>query len=139
MARSAEANSLQADIVESDVFAFLENALAEKRRFDVVVVDPPAFAKRKKDVAAARRAYRKLNEQAIRLVEPGGYLVSCSCSYHMFEDSFYETVSGAARHVDRGLQIIARLEQSRDHPVHPAIAETRYLKGLVARVIYNDF
>ena len=137
--RSAKANSLNPEIVESDVFRFLDDALAQKRRFDVVVVDPPAFAKRKKDVSAARRAYRKLNEQAIRLVEPGGFLVTCSCSFHMFEDGFYETIHGAARHVDRGLQILARLEQSRDHPVHPAIAETRYLKGLVARVIYNDF
>ena len=120
-------------LVRSDVFQFLEQTLAEGERFDVVVLDPPAFAKRKKDAKAAIQAYRKLNEMALRLLDRDGILVTCSCSYHMRQDVFFDVVHQAARHVDRNLQLLERLQQAPDHPVHPAIPETDYLKGGVFR------
>ncbi|MFW5815639.1 MAG: RlmI/RlmK family 23S rRNA methyltransferase, partial [Wenzhouxiangella sp.] len=76
-----------------------------------------------------------INEKALRLIRPGGLLVTCSCSAHVYEERFVDAVQQAARHVDRDLQVLMRLEQGPDHPVIPAIAVTRYLKGLVARVV----
>ena len=134
--RNVEANGLgeRVRIVRSDAFRFLEQALAEGDRFDVIVVDPPAFAKRRKDVKPALQAYRRVNEYALRLLERDGLLVTCSCSQHVREDAFGDVVLRASRHVDRHLQRLERLQQSPDHPVHPAIPETDYLKGAIYRV-----
>lgn len=134
--RSAATNNMatRLEAIRADAFKYLEEAAANRERFDVVIVDPPAFAKKRKDVANARRAYRRLNELALRVISPGGLLVSCSCSFHIREDVFNECITEAARHVDRGLRLVARLQQGPDHPVHPAMPETRYLKGLVAVV-----
>ncbi len=118
-----------------DAEAIMDELLADKARFDAVIIDPPAFAPRAKDVKPALKAYRRINEKALRLVEPGGLLISLSCSAHVHEDRYEAILLQAARHIDRDLQILMRLEQGPDHPVHPAIAETRYLKGRVARVI----
>ncbi len=118
-----------------DAEAVMDALLADKARFNAVIVDPPAFAPRAKDVKPALKAYRRINEKALRLVEPGGLLISLSCSAHVHEDRYEAILLQAARHIDRDLQILMRLEQGPDHPVHPAIAETRYLKGRVARVI----
>ena len=120
-------------LIRSDVFQYLEQALADGERFDVVIVDPPAFAKRKKDAKAAIQAYRKLNEMALRLLDRDGILATCSCSYHLRQDVFFDVVNQAARHVDRNLQLLERLQQAPDHPVHPAIPETDYLKGGIFR------
>ena len=135
--RNALANNLDAQVsaVQVDAEAWLDAQLREGERFDAVIVDPPAFAPRARDVKAALSAYRRINEKAIRLVRAGGLLVSCSCSAHVLEDRFADTLRLAARHVDRDLQILMRLEQGPDHPVVPAMPVTRYLKGLVARVI----
>lgn len=123
----------QVRLVRSDAFQFLEQALDEGQRYDVVVLDPPAFAKRKKDAKAAIAAYRKLNEHALRLLDRDGILVSCSCSYHMRHEVFFDVIRQAGRHIDRHLQLLERLQQSPDHPVHPAIPETDYLKGGIFR------
>ncbi|MCA1780417.1 MAG: class I SAM-dependent methyltransferase, partial [Xanthomonadaceae bacterium] len=118
-----------------DVDQWLDEQLAAKARFDAVIVDPPAFAPRSRDVKAALKAYRRINEKALRLIRPGGLLVSCSCSAHIFEDRFGDLIRQAARHVDRDVQVLMRLEQGPDHPVMPAIPVSRYLKGLVVRVL----
>lgn len=110
-------------------------ALAEAgRRFDVVVVDPPAFIKRRKEFPQGVAAYRKLNQLALRVLEPEGLLVSCSCSYHLSADDLLGAIQGAARHVDRFVQVLHQGGQSPDHPVHPAVPETRYLKAFFCRV-----
>jgi len=119
----------------ADTLATLKALRAEREHFDVVVLDPPAFAKRKKDVHAARKAYRKLNEAALQVLSRDGLLVTCSCSYHLSRDDFLASLREAARHIDRGLQIIYEGGQSMDHPVHPAMPETRYLKCFFLRVL----
>lgn len=108
--------------------------LAEGRRFDAVVLDPPALIKRKRDHGAGLAAYRKLNQLALRLLADGGLLVSCSCSYHLSEAELLSAVQNAARHTDRFVQVLQIAGQSSDHPVHPAIPETRYLKALFCAV-----
>ncbi|TVQ41405.1 MAG: class I SAM-dependent rRNA methyltransferase [Wenzhouxiangella sp.] len=121
--------------VHADAEKHMDQCLADGERFDAVIVDPPAFAARARDVKPALNAYRRINQKALRLVRPGGLLVSCSCSAHVHEDRFGDILRQAGRHVDRDLQVLMRLEQGPDHPVHPAIEESRYLKGLVVRVL----
>ena len=121
--------------VQADAERWLSDRLAANERFDAVIVDPPAFAPRARDVKVALSAYRRINEKAMRLVRPGGLLVSCSCSAHVLEERFVDTLRQAARHIDRDLQILMRLEQGPDHPVLPAMPFTRYLKGVAVRVM----
>ncbi len=133
----AATNGVSAAVVpiREDAEKLMDRMLVDRKKFDAVIVDPPAFAPRARDVKPALKAYRRINEKAMRLVAPGGLLISCSCSAHVHEDRFGDILRQAARHVDRDLQVIMRLEQGPDHPVHPAIAETRYLKGMVMRVL----
>ncbi len=118
-----------------DAFDVLKELRQQRERFDVVIVDPPAFAKRRKDFAEAKLAYRRINEAAMQLLGRDGILVSCSCSWHMPRAALTDVVNQGARHLDRQVQILAQLQQSPDHPVVPAIPETDYLKGLIARVL----
>jgi len=120
--------------VRADAFDYLAQALADGERYDVVILDPPAFAKRRKDVKPAAKAYRRLNELALRLIDRGGFLVTCSCSFHLAEAVLADTVRTAAKRVGCELQRLERLQQAPDHPVHPAIPETEYLKGAVYHV-----
>lgn len=120
--------------LEGNAFEVLEALLADGHRFDTVIVDPPAFIKRKKDFSNGLSAYRKLNTLAARLVTPGGFLLSGSCSMHLPEETLLDVVRGAARHVDRHAQLLFRGGQGPDHPEHPAIPETRYLKALLFRI-----
>jgi len=135
--RHAEANGVadRVEAVQANAERYMDSLLEDKARFDAVIVDPPAFAPRAKDVRQALKAYRRLNEKALRLLDSGGLLISMTCSAHIQEDRYEAVLLQAARHIDRDLQILMRLEQGPDHPVHPAIPETRYLKGRVARVL----
>ena len=108
--------------------------MEQGQKFDVVVLDPPAFIKRKKDFKTGLAAYQKLNSLGLRLLQRGGLLVSASCSMQLPEATLLDTVRGAARHVDRHLQLVHRGTQGADHPVHPAMVETQYLKALFFRV-----
>lgn len=130
---SAAANGLKPAVLRGDAFDVMESLHAERRRFDVVIIDPPAFIKRKKDIPKGEAAYKRLNQLALQLLERDGILVSCSCSYHMSSDSLIEAIQRAARHVGRFVQIVEIGGQAPDHPVHPAIAETRYLKAFFCR------
>lgn len=121
--------------IESDAFEFLKQARAERRRFDVVIVDPPAFIKRRKDFKQGSLAYRRINEMAMQVLERDGLLVSCSCSYHLQRETLLEAINAGARHLDRQVQVIQSLQQGPDHPVQAAIPETEYLKGFVCRVL----
>jgi len=121
-------------VERGDAFQALESLREEGRRFDVAIVDPPAFIKRRKDTGSGLQGYHRLNQLAMRVLARDGLLVSCSCSQQLRPDQLSETVLRAARHLDRTVQIIGRGHQAADHPVHPAIPETDYLKTLVARV-----
>jgi 23S rRNA (cytosine1962-C5)-methyltransferase len=134
VARNAGTNGVQVQTVREDAFDALKQLQERDARFDVVILDPPAFAKRKKDVPQAQAAYRKLNQLALPLIDKDGLLVSCSCSYHMGADELLAAIQGAARHSGRFVQVLELGGQSPDHPVHPAIPETRYLKSFFCRV-----
>ena len=133
--RNAESNGVALDALQSDVFDGLRTLSDAGRRFDVVILGPPAFIKRKKDIPQGQAAYRKLNQLALALLKPEGLLVSCSCSYHLSDADLMEAVQLASRHAGCTVQILEFGGQSADHPVHPAIPETRYLKALFCRVV----
>jgi 23S rRNA (cytosine1962-C5)-methyltransferase len=118
-----------------DAFKWLKQLAQTRERFDVVVLDPPAFVKRRKDMAAGLEAYQRLNHLALSLVGVGGILVSASCSSHVDPPTFLNTLRQAAVRSNRRLQVLEQGHQGPDHPVHPAIAETDYLKCLIMRVI----
>ena len=134
---AAQANAVRnggaLTIDKGDAFEVLERLVRERQRFDVVVLDPPAFAKRKKDLPKAIAAYKRLNQLAMRLLSDG-ILVSCSCSYHLSAADLEDAIAKAARGAERHVQILEVGGASPDHPVHPAIAETRYLKAYFCRV-----
>ncbi len=134
-ARNAQRHGFEIEAMKGDAFDVLEALAAAGRRFDAIVLDPPAFAKRRKDLPKAQAAYRKLNQLALRLLDDEGLLVSCSCSWHLAESDLLAAIQSAARHASRFVQVIAVGGQSPDHPLHPAIAETRYLKALFCRVL----
>lgn len=124
----------QLSCYEGNAFKVLESLLEEGQKFDVIITDPPAFIKRKKDLNKGTAAYKKLATLAMRLLEPDGLLMSASCSMHLPEETLVDLVRGAGRHLDRHPQLIYRGGQGPDHPVHPAIPETRYLKACLFRV-----
>ena len=132
---AAAANGLKPATLRGDAFEVMEQLHAEKRRFDVVVIDPPAFIKRKKDIPKGEAAYRRLNQLAIQLLERDGILVSCSCSYHLEPQQLLTAIQRSARHLDRFAQVVEVGGQAPDHPIHPAIPETRYLKAYFCRVV----
>ncbi len=131
---NAVANGVAVKTRRGDAFDVLDQLQREGERFDVVVLDPPAFIKRRKDQPRGEAAYRKLNQLAMRLLERDALLVSCSCSFHLGADDLAGLIQAAARHNSRFVQILAAGGQSPDHPVHPAIPETRYLKAFFCRV-----
>ncbi len=133
----AEQNGVGAGLrtLEGDVFEVLRGLREARERFDVVVCDPPAFIKRRKDVEAGLAAYRRVNQMAMQVLARDGLLISCSCSHHLPRDKLGEILWEAARHVDRGMQVLAFGRQGADHPVHPAIPETDYLKAVFARLL----
>jgi 23S rRNA (cytosine1962-C5)-methyltransferase len=132
--RNAEANGFALTTLRDDAFDALKALHAQGERFDVVVLDPPAFVKRKKDLPQGEAAYRKLNQLAMPLIEQEGVLVSCSCSWHLPADDLLGAIQAAARHSSRFVQVLEAGGQSPDHPIHPAIPETRYLKAFFCRV-----
>jgi len=132
--RNAAANGLTVGTHRGDAFEVLAALAAQGQRYDVVVVDPPAFIKRRKDLPQGEAAYRKLNALAMRLLADDGLLVSCSCSFHLPAGSLPELLQSAAQVANRELQLLAFGGQGPDHPMHPAIPETRYLKAVFARV-----
>jgi 23S rRNA (cytosine1962-C5)-methyltransferase len=119
--------------LKGDAFDVLEKLASQGERFDVVVIDPPAFAKRRKDLPKALAAYKRLNQLAMQLLGDG-ILVSCSCSFHVSAEELQDAIAKAARSAQKHVQILHLGGQAADHPVHPAISETRYLKAYFCRV-----
>ncbi|CAM3877421.1 class I SAM-dependent rRNA methyltransferase [Vreelandella rituensis] len=126
--------SEQVSVSEGDAFEVLAALKADGEEFDVVILDPPAFIRKRKDIPNGERAYSRLNREAIRLLGRDGLLVSASCSMHLAPERLMEVVRGAVRHQDRHGQVIFQGHQGPDHPVHPAIPETSYLKALGVRI-----
>jgi 23S rRNA (cytosine1962-C5)-methyltransferase len=130
---NAAGNALALETVEANVFDFLPDQVEGGERFDTIVLDPPAFAKTKGARDAAWRGYKEINRRALQLLEPGGLLLTCSCSYHVTEEEFEAVVADAAADTGIMAQVIERRSQAADHPVRLGMPETRYLKALVIR------
>jgi 23S rRNA (cytosine1962-C5)-methyltransferase len=134
--RNAELNGAgNVEFRTANVFDALREMESGGERFDTVILDPPAFAKNRATVRSAARGYKEINLRALKLLNPGGVLVTCSCSYHMSEDLFLEIIADAALDARRRVQIIEKRGQSSDHPVLLGVPETHYLKCVIARVI----
>jgi len=133
--RNAALNELKLDTIKGQALDTLREMRAQPRRFDVVVVDPPALIKRKKDLETGSAHYGALNRTAVELLSPEGILVSCSCSHHLDAESLQRILLRESRAAGRRLQILEQGGQGPDHPVHPAIPETRYLKAFFCRVV----
>ena len=134
---NAELNGVKGNVVtwEGDAFQCLRQLRDNQERFDVIVVDPPAFIPRRKDIKEGEQAYRRINQLAMRLLAKDGLLVSASCSMHLAEDSLQDIIRSVARETDRSATIVSQGHQGPDHPVIPAIPETRYLKASFVRVL----
>ena len=132
---NAAGNALTLQTVEANVFDFLTDEVAAGSRYDTIALDPPAFAKTKGARDAAWRGYKEINRRALQLLEPGGMLLTCSCSYHVSEEEFEAVVADAAADSGITAQVIERRSQAPDHPVRLGMPETRYLKALVIRKI----
>ena len=120
---------------EADVFHLLPAYVSARRRFDAIVLDPPAFAKSRSAVEGALRGYREINNRAMRLLNPGGVLVTCSCSHHVSEAALLDVVAQAALDAGRTLRILERRTQASDHPILLTVPETHYLKCLILQAL----
>jgi len=131
--------SREIEWIEANAFDLLKDYSSparpqEPRRYDTIVLDPPAFAKSKRDLDAALRGYKELNLRALKMLRPGGILVTCSCSYHVSQPDFLEMLASAALDAHRTLRLIEVRGQAKDHPVLLNIPETAYLKCVIASV-----
>ena len=120
--------------IEANAFDLLKDYSASGQRYDTIVLDPPAFAKSKRDLDAALRGYKELNLRALKMLRPGGVLVTCSCSYHVSQADFLEVLADAARDAQRNLRLVEIRGQAKDHPVLLNVPETAYLKCVIAIV-----
>ena len=132
--RNAELNGASLEVLRGQALDEMKKLAADARRFDLIVVDPPALIKRKKDHAEGLGLYGRLNRAALDLLAPGGVLVSCSCSHHLEAEELQRVLLRESRAAGKSLQILEQGGQGPDHPVHPAIPETRYLKAFFATV-----
>ncbi|HEX8184081.1 MAG TPA: class I SAM-dependent rRNA methyltransferase [Blastocatellia bacterium] len=133
--RNTELNGAQnVELVEANVFDLLREMEQAGEQFDIINLDPPAFAKNRTSIEAATRGYKEINLRAMKLLKPGGVLITSTCSYHMSEDAFLNCISAAAADANRTAQLIEKRTQSRDHPVLVSMPETYYLKCMILRI-----
>ncbi len=133
---NCDANGIgNVELREADVFELLAGHASARRHFDIVVLDPPAFAKARQSLEAAIRGYREINRRALELLTTGGILVTCSCSHHLSEAALLEIVASASLDTGKKLRVVERRMQSQDHPVLLTVPETLYLKCLILEVI----
>ena len=133
--RNATANGISnIQFRQADVFDFLSGA---DRKFSTIILDPPAFAKSRRSLDDAARGYKEINFRALRLLEPGGVLVTCSCSHHFSEAALLETVAAAALDAGKTLRVLDRRTQASDHPILLTVPETHYLKCVILEVLAN--
>ena len=134
--RNAALNQREVEWMEANAFDLLKDYSAVGQRYDTIVLDPPAFAKTRKNLETAMRGYKELNLRALKMLRPGGVLVTCSCSYHVSEGEFQQVVGEAAQDARRSVRLLEKRGQAKDHPVVLSIPETGYLKCLILRVSY---
>jgi 23S rRNA (cytosine1962-C5)-methyltransferase len=127
-------NQPEIEWIEANAFDLLKDYSAAGQRYDTIVLDPPAFAKSKRDLDAALRGYKELNLRALKMLRPGGILVTCSCSYHVSQADFLEMLAGAARDAHRTLRVVEVRGQAKDHPILLNVPETAYLKCVISIV-----
>ncbi|MGB1236752.1 MAG: class I SAM-dependent rRNA methyltransferase [Pseudomonadales bacterium] len=120
---------------QGDAFDTCKGLIQEQEKFDVIIVDPPAFIARRKDIRNGEQAYSRINNLAMRLLSRNGILVSASCSMHLERSRLVDIIRSNARELDRNAQIIEQGHQGPDHPIHPAIPETEYLKSITTRIL----
>jgi 23S rRNA (cytosine1962-C5)-methyltransferase len=134
--RNCDANGIaNVELREANVFDLLAGYSSARREFSLVVLDPPAFAKSRANLDAALRGYKEINLRALRLLGPGGVLITCSCSHHVSEAMFLEMVASASLDAGRRLRVLERRTQSQDHPILLTVPETHYLKCLILQVV----
>jgi len=129
--QNAALNQREVEWIEANAFDLLRDYAAQGPQYDVVVLDPPAFAKSRRELDSALRGYKELNLRALKLLRPGGILVTCSCSYHVSPAAFLEVVADSARDVHRNLRLLENRGQAKDHPILLNVPETAYLKCLI--------
>jgi 23S rRNA (cytosine1962-C5)-methyltransferase len=127
-------NSNEIEWIEANAFDLLKDYAAANRRYDTIVLDPPAFAKTKRDLDSALRGYKELNLRALKMLRPGGILVTCSCSYHVSQTDFLDMLASAALDAHRTLRLVEVRGAAKDHPVLLNVPETAYLKCVIAYV-----
>jgi 23S rRNA (cytosine1962-C5)-methyltransferase len=120
---------------QADVLEYLPSLVNARRKFEMIVIDPPAFTKSRSALEGAARGYKEINLRALRLLEPGGVLVSCSCSHHMSEAHLLEVIAAAALDCGKRLRVLERRTQAQDHPILLTVPETHYLKCLIFEVV----
>ena len=130
---SAHLNGKEIEWIEANAFDLLKD-YATSQRYDTIVLDPPAFAKSKRELDAAMRGYKELNLRSLKMLRPGGTLVTCSCSYHVSQADFLEMLASAARDAHRTLRLLEVRSQAKDHPILLDVPETAYLKCIIVRV-----
>jgi 23S rRNA (cytosine1962-C5)-methyltransferase len=133
--QNAVLNQRDIEWIEANAFDLLKDYAASGQRYDTIVLDPPAFAKSKRDLDAALRGYKELNLRALKMLRPGGILVTCSCSFHVSQALFLEMLGEAARDAHRALRLVEIRGQAKDHPILLNVPETAYLKCLISSVI----
>jgi 23S rRNA (cytosine1962-C5)-methyltransferase len=131
---NAALNGREIEWIEANAFDLLRDYASAGQQYDTVVLDPPAFAKSKSNLETALRGYKELNLRALKMLRPGGILVTCSCSYHVSPADFLEVVAQAARDMHRNLRIVENRTQAKDHPILLTVPETAYLKCIVLAV-----
>jgi 23S rRNA (cytosine1962-C5)-methyltransferase len=132
--QNAKHNGRDLDWLEANAFDLLKDYSEAGEQYDTIVLDPPAFAKSKRAAEGAVRGYKELNLRALKMLKPGGILVTCSCSHHVSEAEFQETVTGAAADARRSVRILEKRVQAKDHPILAGVPETLYLKCLICKV-----
>jgi 23S rRNA (cytosine1962-C5)-methyltransferase len=132
--RNASLNGREIEWLEANAFDLLRDYADRKRQYDTIVIDPPAFARGRRDLNNALRAYKELNLRALKLLRPGGILVTCSCSYHVSAEEFLSMLVEAARDVHRNLYLLENRSQAKDHPMLLQVPETAYLKCVVVTI-----
>ncbi len=132
--RNAALNQREVEWIEANAFDLLKDYAVSGQRYDTIVLDPPAFAKSKRDLDAAMRGYKELNLRALKMLRPGGILVTCSCSFHVSQALFLEMLAESARDAHRTLRLVEVRGQAKDHPILLNIPETAYLKCVIVSV-----
>src|ERR1700682_58092 len=132
--KNAALNGRELEWIEANAFDLLREYAASGRRYDTIVLDPPAFAKTKRDLEKALGGYKELNLRAMKMLRPGGILVACSCSYHVSASDFFEVVADAARDAHKSFRVVENRGAAKDHPMLLNVPESSYLKCLILNV-----